>query len=89
MRDMLRKYIDLRLAFNKPGNAQRADEIGQQTAEIQEEIWALGALASQPTPMTALAISGMNGVLNSQGYAQAAWWNWIPIEAWAMMALTC
>ena len=29
----------------------------------------------------------MNDVLNSQGYTQAAWWNRIPIAAWAMMAL--
>jgi hypothetical protein len=33
----------------------------------------------------ALAASGMNEVLNSQGYTQAAWWNRIPIEAWGLM----
>ena len=33
----------------------------------------------------ALAISGMNDVLNSQGYTQAAWWNRIPSSAWALM----
>jgi hypothetical protein len=27
----------------------------------------------------------MNDVLNSQGYAQAAWWNRIPAPAWALM----
>ena len=27
----------------------------------------------------------MNDVLNSQGYTQAAWWNRIPIAAWALM----
>jgi hypothetical protein len=30
------------------------------------------AAASQPTPTMALAIAGMNDVLNSQGYTQAA-----------------
>jgi hypothetical protein len=29
--------------------------------------------------------SGMNDVLNSQGYTQAAWWNRIPIAAWILM----
>jgi hypothetical protein len=29
----------------------------------------------------------MNEVINAQGYTQAAWWNWIPVGAWAMMAL--
>ena len=28
----------------------------------------------------------MNDVLNSEGYTQAAWWNRIPIAAWALMA---
>ena len=36
--------------------------------------------------MIALAISGMNDVLNSQGYTKAAWWDRIPIAAWGMMA---
>jgi hypothetical protein len=34
----------------------------------------------------ALAVSGMNDVLNSQGYTQAAWWNRIPLAAWGLMA---
>ena len=29
----------------------------------------------------------MNDVLNSQGYTQAAWWNRIPVEAWALLTL--
>ena len=41
---------------------------------------------AQPTPVVALAVSGMNDVLNSQGYTQAAWWNRIPIAAWGLMA---
>jgi hypothetical protein len=42
---------------------------------------------AQPTPVIGLAVSGMNDVLNSQGYTQAAWWNRIPIAAWALMAV--
>ena len=38
-----------------------------------------------PTPISALVLSGMNDVLNSQGYTQAAWWNRIPIGAWSLM----
>jgi protein-S-isoprenylcysteine O-methyltransferase Ste14 len=29
----------------------------------------------------------MNDVLNSQGYTQAAWWNRIPVAAWALLLL--
>jgi hypothetical protein len=45
------------------------------------------AAKAQPTPVVALAVSGMNDVLNSQGYTQAAWWNRIPFAAWVMMGL--
>ena len=33
----------------------------------------------------ALVVAGMNDVLNSQGYTQAAWWNRIPALAWGLM----
>lgn len=42
---------------------------------------------AQPNPVIALAVSGMNDVLNSQGYTQAAWWNRIPHAAWVLMAV--
>jgi hypothetical protein len=35
----------------------------------------------------ALAIAGMNDVINSQGYTQAAFWNRIPTAAWFLMAI--
>ena len=55
---------------------------------MQNELWAsVAPAAAQPTPVMALVIAGMNDVINSQGYTQAAWWNRIPIGAWAMMAL--
>ena len=47
---------------------------------------------AQPNPVNALAVSGMNDVINSQGYSQAAWWNRIPVAAWGLMtaiALCC
>jgi hypothetical protein len=55
---------------------------------LQTELWSavLSPAVAQPTPVIALAVSGMNDVLNSQGYTQAAWWNRIPYEAWGLMA---
>jgi hypothetical protein len=40
---------------------------------------------AQPSPVIALTVAGMNDVLNSQGYTQAAWWNRIPPAAWDLM----
>lgn len=88
-RTLLKKYLDLRIAYYEESNERRIAEIGQQTASVQSELWSvmLPAAASQPTPIMALVVSGMNDVINAQGYTQAAWWNRIPLGAWAMMAL--
>jgi hypothetical protein len=63
-------------------------KINADTAELQNELWAAvrPAAEAQPTQVVALVVSGMNDVLNSQGYTQAAWWNRIPVAAWGMMA---
>jgi len=49
----------------------------------QSELWyaVKAPAAAKPTPLVGLAVSGMNDVLNSQGYTQVAWWNRIPIAA--------
>jgi len=31
-------------------------------------------------------IAGMNDVLNSEGFTQAAWWNRLPIAGWGLLA---
>jgi len=88
-RDLLRKYLDLRIAFYEESDTEKATEISQQTARVQDELWTnlLSAAAGQQTPTMALVLSGMNDVINSQGYTQAAWWNRIPGGAWAMMGI--
>jgi hypothetical protein len=62
-------------------------QIDASTAQLEADLWSAvqAPAAAQPTPMVALAVWGMNEVLNSQGYTQAAWWNRIPIAAWGLM----
>src|ERR1700745_2615310 len=88
VRDLLKKYADERALFYTSRNPQRLAKINADTAELQNELWSavLPGAAAQPTPPIALVVSGMNDVLNSQGYTQAAWWNRIPIAAWGLMA---
>jgi hypothetical protein len=88
-RELLRKYLDLRIAFYEEARSRPATDIAQQTANVQGEMWNVvrPAATSQPTPTIALVVSGMNEVINAQGFTQAAWWNRIPKGAWAMMAL--
>jgi len=86
--DLLKKYVDERVLFYTTRSQQRLEKIEANTAELQKELWSavLPGAAAQPTPPLALVVSGMNDVLNSQGYTQAAWWNRIPIAAWGLMA---
>jgi hypothetical protein len=87
VRGLLRQYTDLRIQFYNIPNWDGLTEINRQTTQIQNRLWAVASQSAmaQPTAVTALAVAGMNDVLNSQGYTQAAWWNRIPVGAWCLM----
>ncbi len=89
VRELLRRYLDQRISFYETVDPLEISRISTGTAELQAKLWSAiwPAANAQPTPVRALAVSGMNDVLNSQGYTQAAWWNRIPRAAWALMAL--
>ena len=88
VRALLRSYTDQRILFYRTRDKQKLLQINANTAQLQSELWSAvrAPAATQATPVLALAISGMNDVLNSQGYTKAAWWDRIPIAAWGMMA---
>jgi hypothetical protein len=85
--DLLIGYLDLRISFYETRDADTLRRIGVDSEKLQNDLWATvqTAASRQATPIVALAVAGMNDVLNSQSYTQAAWWNRIPIGAWAMM----
>lgn len=87
VRALLRNYLNQRVLFYTASDEQQIQQINAQTAQLQTELWsAVQALAiTQPTPVVALVVAGMNDTLNSQSYTQAAWWNRIPVIAWALM----
>jgi len=89
VRPLLRKYLDLRILFYEARNEHELQRIDPDTAQLQAEMWSAvqNPAVAQPSPVIALAVAGMNDVLNSQGYTQAAWWNRIPKSAWALMIM--
>ena len=84
----MRNYLDRRILFYTTRDERQLEGINASTAELQTELWSTvqACAAASPTPVVALAVWGMNDVLNSQGYTQAAWWNRIPVAAWGLMA---
>jgi len=88
VRALLKGYLEQRVAFYTIRDSQQNQQINVRTAQLHNELWSAvqAPAVAQPSPLTALAVAGMNDVLNSQGYTQAAWWNRIPVAAWALMA---
>ena len=89
VRELLKMYLDERVLFYTTRDWARLAKINSDTAKLQNELWAAvrpAATVRTTSIVVSLVISGMNDVLNSQGYTQAAWWDRIPIAAWALMA---
>jgi len=87
VRGQLKTYLDERVLFYTTRDEQRIEQINASNAVTSANLWSIveGAALAQPSTNTGLAAAGMNSVLNSQGYTQAAWWNRIPIAAWSLM----
>ena len=84
---LLVSYADQRILYYTLRDDEALNKVNAQTAKLQAELWSTvqAPALAHPTPVAALVVSGMNDVLNSQGYAQAAWWNRIPLGAWCLM----
>lgn len=87
IQELLKKYLELRIAFYQSRDDGQLQQINRDTSQLQDELWSATrkAAAVQPTVLVTLSISGMNDVLNRQGYTQAAWLNRIPYAAWSLM----
>ena len=86
VRGLLRDYLEQRVLFYETRDKPQLERINAQTAQLQSELWSVveaGADKQQRYPI--LAVSGVNDVLNSQGYAQSAWQYRLPAAAWLFM----
>ena len=87
LRPLLRNYLDQRIAFYLAQDEPELQRINARTAGLQADLWSAirTPAAMLPNPIVALAVVGMNDVLNSQGYTQAGFWNRIPVAAWSLI----
>jgi hypothetical protein len=88
LRPLLVSYLKQRITFYETTDRSQLPAIAARKNELQASLWSgvTGPAGQLPNPITALAVAGMNDVLNSEGYTQAAWWNRIPAAAWMLMA---
>jgi len=87
VRRLLGAYLDQRILFYVNRDGARQMQIDQSTSKLQADLWAAvrGPAAAEPTAVAALVLAGMNDVINSQGYTQAAFWNRIPTGVWVLL----
>jgi hypothetical protein len=84
VKHLLQTYLTLRIDFYE--STADPSSIDASTSALQTQLWqSLHPLTAQPTPISALILSGMNDVLNTQGYTQFSWNNRIPTAAWGLM----
>jgi hypothetical protein len=89
VRQLLSKYLDQRILWYEARDRAKLSAIDAETTRLENQMWAevKTAAGAQPNQIVAVVVTGMNDVLNRQGYTQAAWWNRIPTTAWALMLL--
>ena len=87
VKGLLTGYLEQRISFYTTRDPEEYRQIVIRTSKLQGDLWSAVQVpaVAHPTPLSALAVAGMNDVLNSQGYTQAAWWNRIPGSAWGLM----
>ncbi|MDR3404812.1 MAG: hypothetical protein P4L99_20075 [Chthoniobacter sp.] len=87
VRGLLKEYFDQRVVFYTVRDDQELQRNNVRTAQLQAGLWSAVVTpgATSLVPAVGLAVLGMNDVLNSQGYTQAAWTNRIPAAAWYLM----
>jgi len=87
VRRLLRDYLEQRILYYQARHPEALTQINAETAQLQTQLWGAvkSGMASEQTPVTWLAVAGMNDVINSQSYTQAAWWNRIPFAAWMLL----
>ena len=88
-RELLKRYLDQRILFYETSDRQAIKQIRAETDKLATGLWGVArseALAL-PTAVTALAVSGMNDVINSADYTAGAWSNRIPIPAWWLLII--
>jgi hypothetical protein len=81
------QYLDLRIKKYQAHASLDVRELDAKTAQVQQEMWneVRNSAVAQRDPISLAVVTGMNDVINRQGYTQAARWKRIPVPAWALM----
>lgn len=84
---LVKNYLEQRVLFHETREDRKLQQIKAASDQLETDMWSAVQVpaAAQPTPLLTIAVTGMNDVLNSGRYTQAAWLNRIPLAAWGLM----
>nr|WP_284504694.1 hypothetical protein [Caballeronia sp. ATUFL_M1_KS5A] len=87
MKAALARYARLRQIEFQTRDKDELARIDKEIADLQAQLWRLAVRVAndKPNPIGALVVNGMNDVLNSQDYSEAARINHIPVGVWVLM----
>ena len=85
--DLLREYLGQRIVYYSNRDSEVLRQAETKTAQLESNLWSAvsGPQIARPTPISPVLLSGMNDVLDSEGYTEAAWRNRIPLAAWILL----
>jgi len=88
LKAQLVEYLDLRIRRYRAHASHDITELASRTGQLQLQMWneVQNSTAASHDPILVPVVTGMNDVINRQGYTQAARWNRIPLPAWGLMA---
>jgi hypothetical protein len=86
-RGLMTRYARLRIEFYTSRDATAPERNDRDTAALQEQMLGVvyKAASVQPNSISPLIVSGMNSVVDAQGFALAAWKNRLPFEVWLLL----
>ena len=75
VRNLIRQWLNQRVEFYQRKGERHVGQVETETEKLQAELWSaiLPTANAYPTPITALAVAGMNDMLNAQSRTQGAW----------------
>jgi len=87
--ELLREYVDARLAYSSAGKGPELDETLVRTKKLQDRIWeqSLDVAQQKDSPINSIFLESINETFNWSEKRVAAVENRVPVPIWIMLVL--
>lgn len=89
VQELLREYVDARLAYSSAGKGPALDETIARTKRLQDRIWeqSLAVAQQKDTPINSIFLQSINETFNWSEKRVAAVEDRVPVPIWIMLVL--